>query len=185
VFRSRLRLVPLLVALAAVAVTFGAMALIGAPLTMASIAVLPVLLGLGVDYAIQYQARVEEEGDPVRAARLAVPTIATAAVRPRWASSCSSSRPSDGARLRRAAGGRHRVRLLLALTAGTAALVISAGRVARRGGRAVPARRGRARRRGERATGRPARRPARSAGRSCAWRCAGRGGCSPSGWRSP
>src|SRR5918999_4233283 len=62
VFRSRLRIVPLLVALAAVAVTFGVMALVGAPLTMASIAVLPVLLGLGVDYAIQFQARVEEEG---------------------------------------------------------------------------------------------------------------------------
>ena len=62
------------------AITFGAMALLGAPLTMASIAVLPVLLGLGVDYAIQYQARVAEEGDPVRAARVAVPAIATAAL---------------------------------------------------------------------------------------------------------
>ena len=81
VFRSRLRLVPLLVAMAAVAVTFGAMAVVGAPLTMASIAVLPVLLGLGVDYAIQFQARVEEEGgDAERAVRLAGPTIATAAL---------------------------------------------------------------------------------------------------------
>ena len=81
VFRSRLRIVPLLVALAAVAVVFGAMAVIGAPLTMASIAVLPVLLGLGVDYAIQFQARVEEEdGDAERAARLSGPTILTAAL---------------------------------------------------------------------------------------------------------
>jgi hydrophobe/amphiphile efflux-3 (HAE3) family protein len=94
VFRSRLRLVPLAVAVAAVAIAFGGMALIGAPLTMASIAVLPVLLGLGVDYAIQYQARVEEERAPpgaapdsspaaeaaVRAARTAVPVIATAAL---------------------------------------------------------------------------------------------------------
>src|SRR5918998_1726686 len=80
VFRSRLRLAPLLVALAAVAVTFGAMAVVGAPLTMASIAVLPVLLGLAVDYAIQFQSRVREEGDPVRAARVAVPAIATAAL---------------------------------------------------------------------------------------------------------
>ena len=80
VFRSRLRLVPLAVALAAVAITFGAMALVGAPLTMASIAVLPVLLGLGVDYAIQYQARVQEAGDPARAARTAVPAIGTAAL---------------------------------------------------------------------------------------------------------
>ena len=78
VFRSRLRLLPLAVALAAVAITFGLMSLLGASLTMASIAVLPVLLGLGVDYAIQYQARVEEEGDALRTARIAVPTIATA-----------------------------------------------------------------------------------------------------------
>ena len=81
VFRSRRRLVPLAVALAAVAVTFGGMSLLGAPLTMASIAALPVLLGLGVDYAIQYQARVEEEqGDAPRAARVAGPVIATAAL---------------------------------------------------------------------------------------------------------
>ena len=79
-FRSRLRLVPLAVALAAVAITFGAGALLGLPLTMASIAVLPVLLGLGVDYAIQYQARVNEEGSAGRAARVAVPVIATAAL---------------------------------------------------------------------------------------------------------
>jgi uncharacterized protein len=68
VFRSRLRLLPLAIALAAVAITFGAMALVGAPLTMASIAVLPVLLGLGVDYAIQYQSRTQ------------LPFIATAAL---------------------------------------------------------------------------------------------------------
>jgi hydrophobe/amphiphile efflux-3 (HAE3) family protein len=80
VFRSRLRLVPLAVALAAVAITFGLTALLGLPLTMASIAVLPVLLGLGVDYAIQYQARVHEEGSAERAARVAVPVIATAAL---------------------------------------------------------------------------------------------------------
>jgi uncharacterized protein len=83
VFRRSLRLVPLLVALGAVAVTFGLMSLVGAPLTMASIAVLPVLLGLGVDYAIQWQARAGEDapgGAPVRAARTAAPTIATAAL---------------------------------------------------------------------------------------------------------
>jgi len=83
VFRRRLRLVPLAVALAAVALTFGLMALARAPLTMASIAVLPVLLGLAVDYAIQYQARIPDPPSPagaVAAARAAVPTIATAAL---------------------------------------------------------------------------------------------------------
>ena len=83
VFRRRMRLVPLAVALAGVALTFGLMALVGAPLTMASIAVLPVLLGLGVDYAIQYQARIGDPPTPAaveRAARTGLPTIATAAL---------------------------------------------------------------------------------------------------------
>jgi hydrophobe/amphiphile efflux-3 (HAE3) family protein len=61
VFRSRLRLLPLLLALAAAAMTFGALYLVGGNLTMASIAVLPVLIGLAVDYAIQFQARFDEE----------------------------------------------------------------------------------------------------------------------------
>lgn len=79
-FRSRPRLLPLAIALAAAALTFGALSLAGASLTMAAIAVLPVLIGLGVDYAIQLQSRVDEEGgDPVRAAALGAPTVATAA----------------------------------------------------------------------------------------------------------
>ncbi len=61
VFRSRLRLLPLLLALAAAAMTFGALYVAGGDLTMASIAVLPVLIGLAVDYAIQFQARFDEE----------------------------------------------------------------------------------------------------------------------------
>ena len=58
VFRSRLRLLPLAIALAAVGITFGVTSLAGASLTLASIAVLPILIGLGVDYAIQFQSRV-------------------------------------------------------------------------------------------------------------------------------
>jgi uncharacterized protein len=61
VFRSRLRLLPLALALAAASMTFGALYLAGGDLTMASIAVLPVLIGLAVDYAIQFQARFDEE----------------------------------------------------------------------------------------------------------------------------
>jgi hydrophobe/amphiphile efflux-3 (HAE3) family protein len=60
VFRTRLRLLPLGLALAAAALTFGALSLAGGSLTMASIAVLPVLIGLAVDYAIQFQARFDE-----------------------------------------------------------------------------------------------------------------------------
>ena len=48
VFRARLRLLPLVVALAAAGLTFGRSRSAGASLTMASIAVLPVLIGLAV-----------------------------------------------------------------------------------------------------------------------------------------
>ena len=84
VFRSRLRLVPLAVALAATGLTFGTLAISGLSLTMASIAVIPILIGLSVDYAIQLQSRGEEGGEPLpeaieRVARKGAPTIITAA----------------------------------------------------------------------------------------------------------
>ncbi len=86
VFRSRLRLLPLALALAAAAVVFGLLGLSGEALTMASIAVLPILIGLAVDYAIQFQARYDEAvaggAEGIEAARAAAtaagPTIATA-----------------------------------------------------------------------------------------------------------
>ncbi len=87
IFKGRPRLLPLAIAMLAAALTFGALALSGASLTMASVAVLPVLVGLSVDYAIQFQSRVEEAredgaNDTLEAIRHAahhgVPTIATA-----------------------------------------------------------------------------------------------------------
>ena len=75
VFRSRLRLLPLALALAAAALTFGLFGLFGGSLTMASIAVLPILIGLAVDYAIQFQARYDEA---VAGARGATPRSAAA-----------------------------------------------------------------------------------------------------------
>src|ERR687885_1266546 len=128
-FRSRLRLVPLAVALAGVAIPFGATAALGAPLTMASIAVLPVLLGLGVDYAIQYQARVEEAGDPLRAARRAVPAVAAAALATAVGFLVLLLSPVPmvrgfGALLVAGVG----IALALALTAGTATLVLAGRR---------------------------------------------------------
>jgi uncharacterized protein len=88
VFRPPLRLLPLALALSATAVAFGALSLAGGALTMAAIAVLPVLIGLAVDYAIQLQARFNESvasgSRPVRAAIEAAgaggPVIGTAAV---------------------------------------------------------------------------------------------------------
>jgi uncharacterized protein len=86
VFRSRFRLLPLGIALAAAALTFGLLGLFGGSLTMATIAALPILIGLAVDYAIQFQARYDEEvGGGTRGAEAASkaavaggPTIATA-----------------------------------------------------------------------------------------------------------
>ena len=86
VFRSPVRLLPLGIALGAAGITFGVLSLIGGSLTMASIAVLPVLIGLSVDYAIQFQARfveaVRDGSSPPRAAVEAAarggPVIATA-----------------------------------------------------------------------------------------------------------
>jgi len=89
IFRGRPRLLPLAIALLAAALTFGALSVVGASLTVAQVAVLPVLVGLAVDYALQFQSRVEEalaEGaeDARMAVRLAAtvgaPTIATAGI---------------------------------------------------------------------------------------------------------
>jgi uncharacterized protein len=86
IFRSRWRLLPLAIALATAAFTFGLLDLFGGSLTIASIATLPILIGLVVDYAIQLQARFDEASadgaGPLDAARVAArragPTIAIA-----------------------------------------------------------------------------------------------------------
>jgi hypothetical protein len=55
VLRRSLRLLPLGTALAAVAITFGLTAAFGGTLTLADVAVFPVLLGLAVDYGVQFR----------------------------------------------------------------------------------------------------------------------------------
>ena len=88
IFGPPLRLLPLVLALSAAAITFGLLALVGGALTMASLAVLPILIGLAVDYSIQFQARFGERmaagSSPARAAVEAAarggPVIATAAL---------------------------------------------------------------------------------------------------------
>lgn len=88
VFRVRRRLVPLAVALGGVAIAYGVFAAAGTPLSLAGVACLPILLGLGVDYAVQLHARVNEERRRTISTRAAivlcaqcfVPTLATAAV---------------------------------------------------------------------------------------------------------
>jgi hydrophobe/amphiphile efflux-3 (HAE3) family protein len=92
IFLGRPRLLPLALALLAAALTFGALSAVGASLTMASVAVLPVLVGLAVDYSIQFQSRVgetlaQEQGKEIdraeqiaSAAAAGAPTIVTAGV---------------------------------------------------------------------------------------------------------
>jgi hydrophobe/amphiphile efflux-3 (HAE3) family protein len=87
VFRGRLRLLPLVVALAASGITFGLLSVAGVSLTLASVAVLPVLIGLAVDYGVQFQSRVREATETpanaesvTRATGRAAPAITTAAL---------------------------------------------------------------------------------------------------------
>jgi uncharacterized protein len=99
-FRSRWRLLPLGLALSATALTFGLLGLTDGALTMASIAALPILIGLAVDYAIQFQARYDEASD-------------------------SGSDPTSAARTAAAAGGPTIAAALLATAAGFLALQLS------------------------------------------------------------
>ncbi len=91
IFTGRPRLLPLALAGLACALAFGGLALVSGSLSIAQVAVLPVLVGLAVDYAIQFQSRVGEEGEKEgegvahgvpgavrRAARAGGPTIALA-----------------------------------------------------------------------------------------------------------
>ncbi|HEU4658078.1 MAG TPA: MMPL family transporter [Capillimicrobium sp.] len=135
VFRARLRLLPLAVALCASALTFAGLALAGLPLTMASIGVLPVLIGLAVDYAIQFQSRTIEEGSPVRAARVGGPTIATAGAATAAGFLVLALSPVPMVRqfgLLLVAGIA--VALVCTITAGTAALAVAGRRRPREGG---------------------------------------------------
>jgi uncharacterized protein len=144
IFKGRPRLLPLAIAALAAALTFGALALSGASLTMASVAVLPVLVGLSVDYAIQFQSRVEEaraDGaaetlEAIRHAALhGVPTIATAVLASIGGLLVLMLSPVPMVRgfgLLLVVGIA--LAFLCALTAGSAALVL-AGRGAQRGGR--------------------------------------------------
>ena len=60
-FSVRWRLLALLVVVIGVIWAFGIVGYLGIPLTIVTIAGLPVMLGIGIDYAIQMHARVEEE----------------------------------------------------------------------------------------------------------------------------
>jgi len=54
----RWRLLPLPIVLLGIILTFGAMGFMNIPMTMVSMAAFPVLIGLGIDYAIQFHNRI-------------------------------------------------------------------------------------------------------------------------------
>jgi uncharacterized protein len=138
VFRGRPRLLPLGVALLATALTFGCLWLVGASLTVAQVAVLPVLIGLAVDYAIQFQSRFAEALEDgarephaalLEAAGSGGPTIATACAASAFATLVLLSSPVP---MVRGFGALLAVGLAIAflctLSAGSAALVLAARR---------------------------------------------------------
>lgn len=164
VFRGRPRLLPLAVAGLAVALTFGVLALSGASLSVAEVAVLPVLTGLAVDYAIQLHSRAAEalesgEGDVagavVAAVRAGGPSIVAAAAASAAAVLVLEVSPVPTVRgfaLLLAVGLA--IALLCALIAGTAAIVLSAR--LREWRAATRSRHGSARRRARPRSGAPA-----------------------------
>lgn len=60
VFPAELRLLPLVLALMSAGLTYGLLALTGSKIGIGAVAVLPVLVGLAVDYAIQFHARFDQ-----------------------------------------------------------------------------------------------------------------------------
>jgi hydrophobe/amphiphile efflux-3 (HAE3) family protein len=138
IFRGRPRLLPLGVALLASALTFGALSLLSSSLTVAQVAVLPVLVGLAVDYGIQFQSRagellaagVSDRRVAVReAARVSAPTIATALAASVAATLVLVLSPVPMVRgfgLLLAVGIA--IAFVCALTVGSAALVVAGGR---------------------------------------------------------
>ena len=61
VFRVRWRLLSLIMVGISALWTFGLMGYLSVPLTMATMAVLPILIGLGIDFSIQFHNRYQEE----------------------------------------------------------------------------------------------------------------------------
>jgi uncharacterized protein len=60
-FNVRWRLLPFVIVAVGMIWAFGLVGFFGIPLTLATISALPVLLGVGMDYAIQMHSRIEEE----------------------------------------------------------------------------------------------------------------------------
>ena len=66
VFKVRWRMLSLGIILVSVIATLGFMGILSVPITMVSMAVFPILIGLGIDYSIQLHNRYEEEKSVIR-----------------------------------------------------------------------------------------------------------------------
>lgn len=66
VFKVRWRMLSIGIILVSVIATLGLMGIMSVPITMVSMAVFPILIGLGIDYSIQFHNRYEEEGSVKR-----------------------------------------------------------------------------------------------------------------------
>lgn len=63
IFRVKWRILSVFIILISVVATIGLMGWLSVPITMVSMAVFPILIGLGIDYSIQFHNRYEEEKD--------------------------------------------------------------------------------------------------------------------------
>lgn len=82
IFPVTKRLLPLIFVLACLVWTFGFMGWLNIPLTLATMATLPIIIGLGTDFGVQFQNRYEEEirksQDPQRAISVAISNMGPA-----------------------------------------------------------------------------------------------------------
>jgi hydrophobe/amphiphile efflux-3 (HAE3) family protein len=74
----RYRFLSIGIVAAGLVLTFGIMGLAGMQISMVAIAAFPVLIGIGIDYAIQFHARFDEEARSVPLAQAAKTTITKA-----------------------------------------------------------------------------------------------------------
>ncbi|RXE55354.1 hydrogenase expression protein HypA [Methanoculleus taiwanensis] len=72
----RYRFLPVFVVAAGLIMTFGIMGLVGIPISMVVIGAFPVLIGIGIDYAIQFQSRFDEEMQSSTIPQAVVTTVA-------------------------------------------------------------------------------------------------------------
>jgi hydrophobe/amphiphile efflux-3 (HAE3) family protein len=78
VFKVRWKMLSLGIVLVSVIATLGFMGILSVPITMVSMAVFPILIGLGIDYSIQFHNRYEEEKSVKRTINQIGKAVATA-----------------------------------------------------------------------------------------------------------